>query len=368
MKKMLPMKNGIKTFTKKNFAKKLREALSKALEEMLQRMSFRRKAFSQGEFERENASSHGTFRVPGMRRNASTAYTLSLLKRMKRLSRSGKAHRNDFSSFSDGRRRRPVLWGAATLSLAIMLACAGKGYIQYLAGNIDYFHIREMEIRGCNVSSPDEIRELGGVSYGVSLFDVHPKKTAKKITNHPWIDTVKIQRRWPDGLVVTVGEFRPEALLTHKSAKNGGLYYVSRKGTRFGPVKPGENIDYPVITGLDNLIDENERKSAIVEALFFLRLAKRNNPNLPAQLVSEINIDVAEGMVIHLAEHPFPIFFGRGEVKKKYEQLRKVLEILYRKQRNQAKIAQVEYIRMDYLTNKVLVAHKSGLVDYDRNT
>jgi hypothetical protein len=135
---------------------------------------------------------------------------------------------------------------------------------------------------------------------------------------------------------------------------------MDMKGVPFVPVKPGQDIDFPVVTGVENMQDPAERKAILGDVAHFLKLIKTNNPNLPAQSVSEIHLDKAEGMVVYLVENPFPIFFGTGSVGKKYKQLQDVLGVLYKQRKEGMLISQVEYIRMDYLTNKVLVAQSGS--------
>ena len=111
-----------------------------------------------------------------------------------------------------------------------------------------------------------------------------------------------------------------------------------------------------MITGIDSLATENDRKEMLAAANLFLRLAERNNPNLPAQNISEIHFTETGSLILYLVEHPFPIYFGKDEIKRKYSQLRRVLEVLYRKRKGGARLEEVAYIRMDYQKDKVLVA------------
>ena len=56
-------------------------------------------------------------------------------------------------------------------------------------------------------------------------------------------------------------------------------------------VKPGADIDFPVITGLDAINDPEVQKKALAEVLVFLDKINGNNPQLPAQSVSEIHLN-----------------------------------------------------------------------------
>ena len=60
--------------------------------------------------------------------------------------------------------------------------------------------------------------------------------------------------------------------------------------------------------------------------------------------------------MVYLVDYPFPIFFGSGNTKQKYARLVQVLKALYKKEKGEDLISEIEYIQMDYLQNKVLVA------------
>lgn len=278
----------------------------------------------------------------------------------RRRSRRAGIQGNDFrSTHSDNKKKGLLIPCAASIMVLVLLGYFLKGIFIDLSSDIKYFQIQKIDILGCKVTSQEEIREIGGFTFGTSLFGIRPKEVEDLLKSHVWIREAKLERKWPNKLFVRVWEHVPTAMITKGEPGQEKLYYVNKRGICFSSVQAGEDIDFPVITGLQGFHEE-ERKKILDEALYFLKLAGMNNPNLPAQLVSEINIDEKEGLVIYLVDHPFPIYFGREDVKKKYRQLRKVLEILYKKQKNQTKITQVKYIRLDYLTNKVLVAQSGS--------
>ena len=250
--------------------------------------------------------------------------------------------------------------GLVLVGLAAVLY-VGRGWVSGLAAGMEYFEVQDnVVIEGCHVTTSAEIRELGEIRYHTNLFSVNPGKLEAILVRHPWVAEVKVRRIWPNRLSIRVVEHVPEALLLQGDPGRGQLYYMDAKGVAFIPAKPGQDLDFPVITGAGDIQDPGKRKEMIGDVVRFLKLVKTNNPNLPAQSVSEIHLDATEGMVVYLVENPFPIFFGRGDVVKKYKQLHEVLGVLYKQKKEGMLISQVEYIRMDYLTNKVLVAQSGS--------
>ncbi len=241
---------------------------------------------------------------------------------------------------------------AGLLLLGCGLVLPGWG--RHLLGDLQYFRIHDIEFSGCVVTSDRDLKKFSGISYEMNMLTIDAAAVKSRLQQHPWVEYANVRRIWPDRLEVSIQEHRPLALVAIDGEK--GFRYLSRKGENFAVVAPGQDIDFPVITGIDGITSGSEREKIISEILSFLKLARMNNPNLPAQNVSEIHCTPEGELVIFLVKHPFPIYFGKGDIKRKYYQLRKVLGILYRKKKGKVLIESVAYIRMDYQENKVLVA------------
>ena len=254
-------------------------------------------------------------------------------------------------------RGRSILISLGVVVLTVSLAYAAYGPLVRAVADMKFFKIREISITGCRTTTPALIRELVGIRYQTSLLALNPSHIKAILRMHPWIATVEVKRDWPDVLVIAIKEYAPEALVVREGSSGAQFFYLDRSGTVFAPVEPGGEMDFPVITGLTGKEDAEVLRQATSEALALLKLVKQNNPNLPQQNLSEIHIDQEAGMTVYLADYPFPIYFGVGEIRTKYSRLKRVLEVLYKEAGQGMTIADVAYIRMDYLENKVLVAH-----------
>ena len=134
------------------------------------------------------------------------------------------------------------------------------------------------------------------------------------------------------------------------------LYYVGHQGKVFAQVDDSQDLDFPVITGVQstgeltgNMIGD---KGLVAQAFQFLRLAATGNPIVPLQTISEVNVSPEKGLVVYLVDHPFPIYMGYDNISTRYSQLVTLLERLYRKK----KIQEIKEIRMDYQEGRILVA------------
>lgn len=291
--------------------------------------------------------------------------------------KTGRTHLDKFTEqvrrcFSFGKKRRSYLsrqekrkkyYGIAAKIGGVLLCSAFTVGIVWspvarYAKTIEFFWIKNIAIQGCTKVSSADIREIAGLDYMTSMFDVDNEQLRAEFVRQHWVRDARIDKIWPDKISISIEEHTAAALLVQGDPGKEKMVYINKNGKVIAPVVPGDNLDYPVVTG-KNTMPEEEREMLYEDAVAFLHLIGRNNPNLPAQLVSEINFDSSEGLIVRLVDYPFPIFFGRGEVKKKYRQLRKVLAVLYKKQRNSVDINHVSFIRMEYYDDKVLVAQSN---------
>ncbi|MCB2215493.1 cell division protein FtsQ/DivIB [Desulfofustis glycolicus] len=264
-------------------------------------------------------------------------------------------------------RRGGVKWRSSLLVVCLVLAAVvfvtgkGPGGLLGLLESIDYFRLAAIDVRGCHAASEQRVRSAAGVSVNTSLITIDTERIASAVVAADrWIKDVTIARHWPDRLVIKVREYRPYALITMADQDGNRLAYLDRDGTPFLQTDAGMDLDYPAVTGLEQEVDDERRRESLREPLSFLHLVGANNPNLPAQSVSELHVDEEEGLVVYLVEHPFPIFFGSGEIRQKYIRLRQVLEVLYKPRKSGMDIARVAYIRMNYLQDKVIVGYRES--------
>ncbi len=260
-----------------------------------------------------------------------------------------------------GIRQYMVLAGGIAV-LLVLVVIGGATRLAGLLHGITFLQVHSLEVKGNTAISRARLRELSGVvEYKTSMIGMDADAIKGQIEADPWVREARVSRNWPSTVTIDVVEHRPVAMVNSGGANDSQLYYTDAGGESFLPVMTGKDLDFPVITGLDTIVAQAEREAVFAEIMIFLKRTERNDPNLPTQSVSEIHVTAKGEMIVYLVDHPFPIYFGKGDTAVKYTRLVKVLENLYRKSEDGMKISQVEYIRMDYLEDKVLVAQsKSG--------
>lgn len=248
----------------------------------------------------------------------------------------------------------PRLSKAALLAglLTVLLALLGwQGY--HLVEHAQVFSVRKVTVQGCRMAAEGQVLTLAGIRVGMPMLGFNAAEAAQRIQTHPWIDHVSIHRSWPYSVQIEVQEHRPLALINLEN--NAGLYYLDHNGKVFAPVEPGQDLDFPVVTGLrlPHLpADIQEAGPEAAEAVRFLHFAALGDPVLPMQSLSEIHVSRENGIIAYLAERPFPIHIGYGNIRTRYYQLVRLLEQLYSKE----KIEHIKEIRMDYQADRILVS------------
>jgi len=254
-------------------------------------------------------------------------------------------------------RKAEVRKGFLLLALAAVLLIGGGLssavlFYHWLRAS-DFFQVTAIDITGNQEVDKNTILQLAGVDAHANLLALDLEVISPKIRGYAWIEEVKLWKEWPSHLHIEVRERRPLALINTKN----GLYYVDSKGHPFAMLNGQTEIDFPVITGLEDSVTvkgktvEIDTLEPVRAALQFIGYAAKGTSALPAQNISEIHYDENQQVILFLADRPFPIFLNKELGKKAYNRLAKVLYWLYKKKEFQT----VAYIRLDYLEDKILV-------------
>lgn len=247
-----------------------------------------------------------------------------------------------------GDNRQRLVLIALLVTIVVTVFGAGSYTLYRQLAGADFFLVTEINIAGSKKISKEQVVVLSGLDNNTNLLAVDLGQVRDSLKKNGWIDEVEIEKKWPNRLEITLTDKVPVALIN----TGGDLYYVDRNGKIINEVTPLEDMDYPVISVADLVLEgEIAENPAIKEALAFLRCAEQGNSNLPKQNISELHLTAGAELVLFLAENPFPIYLGHGEMKKKYSRLGNVLSQLYKTK----EFSKTTYIRMDYWNDRVLV-------------
>ncbi len=146
------------------------------------------------------------------------------------------------------RLRKPgwKILGAIFLIAIIMASAWGT---RAAARKMAFFRVRSVEIRGARYLQPNEIVSRLQIDTLVSLWDdLEPYR--QRVRKHPQVSDVRITRRIPGTLVVTITENLPVALIQTPA----GLLPYDSLGRQL-PIDPSRtNLDLPIVASADPVL------------------------------------------------------------------------------------------------------------------
>ncbi|MFE9168423.1 cell division protein FtsQ/DivIB [Streptomyces kebangsaanensis] len=116
------------------------------------------------------------------------------------------------------------------LSLTVLLLNAGSLWVLY---GSEWTHVKRVSVSGTRVLTPEEVRAVARVRPGSPLISVDTDRVAARLRRElPRIDSVGVERSWPDGIELKVVERTPVMV----EEKGGKFVEVDRDGVRFATV------------------------------------------------------------------------------------------------------------------------------------
>jgi cell division protein FtsQ len=143
---------------------------------------------------------------------------------------------------------------ALGLGFFILVSVGLLASFRWLEGN-DFFTLRQVEVRGMDRLTAEEVVVLAGVEQGGSLLDVPIGKVMERLTAYPWIASAMVRRELPDSLRIMVQEKTPVWWL----ADENGLVYADASGEPIAPVLPDHFASLPVLDaepGAEDLVPD----------------------------------------------------------------------------------------------------------------
>mgnify|MGYP001245914157 CR=1 FL=1 len=185
----------------------------------------------------------------------------------------------------------------------------------------DYFTVRNVRVAAQSRVSEQEISGASDVRIGAGIFDLDLNLIGRKIEENPWIARAEVVRSLPDEVVITVVEHQPRAVI-----QLDYLYYVNAAGEVFKLLENNDSLDYPIITGLDRqfLLDHPAEGQAWLRQALALVAQLEGRHLFTLADVSEVRIDLEEGLIVHTRQHGVPVLFGNDGFEPKLDRLEKI--------------------------------------------
>lgn len=207
-----------------------------------------------------------------------------------------------------------------TLLIAI-LAVGGFDLYRFLLTS-DFFLIRNVEVRGCRHTSPQQFVQLADIPPGTNLFRFRARALRRRLQRHPWVEQAHVVRIPPDTVRIALEERQPLAAIN--SPFDGQVYGLDRHLVLLpepAPAAPHDAtqtlpppacFDLPIVTGLPpgQIYPGNRLASpAALKVMETLLLLRTLDAGL-LQTLSEIHIDSHYNLTLYPLKRAQAIYLG----------------------------------------------------------
>lgn len=154
--------------------------------------------------------------------------------------------------------------------------------------NSSFFTVKEIEITGNQNLSEEKIKEELGLEEGISIWDVNLEKLSRKLSPDLLIESVRIQRRLPDKLLVEIKERKGLGWVVDKNY----TYLIDKEGfiLQKDELDKGGGLNLPLLMGFSSLKIEEGRVCLDNQVQEVLAYLARFEPEKLAA-ISEVIVD-----------------------------------------------------------------------------
>ena len=153
------------------------------------------------------------------------------------------------------------------------------------------FNIKDIIIEGNETISTEQIISLSKIQLGDNLFKINSAKLNKQIKENPYIDEIKITRKLPSAIVISIIERKPAYLIEYAN----GYIYIDKKGyiLKISETK----LELPILQGTETILNEDslEGERLCIEDLnklsIILKVMQIATDNDIQNLINRIDIE-----------------------------------------------------------------------------
>ncbi len=185
----------------------------------------------------------------------------------------------------------------------------------------DLFRVDSILTKGGQQLSEVQIVALSDIRQGVNTFDLDLDLIGRKIAENPWIKTARVERIFPQQVVISIEERQPLAIINL-----GYLYYLDKHAEVFKLLDGDDRLDFPVITGFDaEKLQQREPQSVqdlrqVVDLIGQLRQRRQ----FGLEQVSEIHRGSTGNFNLYTLDGGVKVRLGRDAFARKLDRLERI--------------------------------------------
>lgn len=117
----------------------------------------------------------------------------------------------------------------------------------YICISSSIFELKQINVDGNSKITKSDIIKIGDIETGKNIFKYNLNDVEKKLLVNPYIKYVKVSRKFPDKLVITIKENSEYAII-----KEGASYiYIGENGLVLSEQKDIKNKNIPLVSGIE---------------------------------------------------------------------------------------------------------------------
>lgn len=117
----------------------------------------------------------------------------------------------------------------------------------YICISSSIFELKQIDVDGNSKITKSDIIKIGDIETGKNIFKYNLNDVEKNLLVNPYIKYVKVSRKFPDKLVITIKENSEYAII-----KEGASYiYIGENGLVLSEQKVIKNKNIPLVSGIE---------------------------------------------------------------------------------------------------------------------
>lgn len=229
------------------------------------------------------------------------------------------------------------------LCLVLILCIAGffgsKKAMVYMQG-IDFLTIQNITVVGIENIDTVSILKKAEIEKGISLFSLKISAIKKRLLKENWVKKVRIKRKLPETIVISILEREPMALINR-----GEVYFVDKSGFLW-PLKSHTFWNLPIVSGLKDTIDNKGKMKLIkndIETLEKFLSEIYASKEVSHLTISQLDFSPDNQVQVKFDSSPLTVMFDCKNAGKRVKHLWNILNMVEKNAANMPK-----YINLCY--------------------
>ena len=184
-----------------------------------------------------------------------------------------------------------------------------------------YMRLGEVVITGADEELKSQLMNRAKLDFEGSLLAIDLKEVKSALEKHPWVRSVDLEKHFPHTLMIRVEKQEPRAIVAMEK-----LYYVNSSSEVFKALEPGDETDFPVITGVTG--KEEQKQELLGVALEVLKALEDQKEPWSVKSLSEVHVRKDGEAILYFSHFPGNVRIRGSDFAARVDDLKKVVEHL----------------------------------------